>query len=106
MKWGIIEHESDKHDRPGGAYSKWKREKGQSFVQAELKLQRLQARFLKTVTSLEEANELYCIEKIIQELPSSAAAFLHEKAPTGAAEAATLADLYFSDRNSSPDDPF
>lgn len=105
VKWRIIGHWNSKHARPGGAYSNWTREKGQSFAQAELKLQRLQARFLKGVESLKEANELYRVERIIQELPGSAATFVRDKAPREAAGTARLADLYFFDRNSSPDDP-
>ena len=76
------------HVRPGEAYSNWRRKTGQSYCQALLTLQRLQARFLKGVESLKEANEHYCVERIIQDLTGPAARFVRDKQPKLAKEVA------------------
>ena len=68
-------------------------------------LQRFQARFLKGVESLKEANEHYCVERIIQDLTGPAARFVQDKQPKLAKEAAKLADQFFFHNRSSPDDP-
>ena len=68
-------------------------------------LQKFQARFLKGVESLKEANDHYCVERIIQDLTGPAARFVQDKQPKLAKEAAKLADQFFFDNRYSPDDP-
>ena len=105
VKETITDQWNTLHIRPGAAYSDWMRKTGQSYCQALVTLQRLQAGFLKGVESLKEANERYCVERIIQDLPRPAARFIRDKQPKLAKEAAKLADQFFFDNRSSPDDP-
>lgn len=62
-------------------------------------------RYTKDQKSREEALNAVAKEKLIQLLPSSAATYVRDKDPKTSSEAARIADLYFQDRRSSPDNP-
>ena len=54
---------------------------------------------------MKESLDQFVIEKLLQILPRPAATSVREKQPKTSREAARLAQLYFQDRNSDPDDP-
>ena len=92
-------------NRLGDAWWHHKRRKGETFVESVARAERMLDRYVGEEATGKEIKEAVCREQLLQELPYSAAVHLREKDTKSIRELATMADLFFADRRSSPDDP-
>ena len=104
MKEELISNSPNNARRAGETFWTLERKKGQTFPQTARILTRLSQRCAAKDT-VKETLDQFVIEKLLQMLPRQAATSIREKQPTTSREAARLAQLYFQDRNSDPDDP-
>ena len=101
----IIDQCGVRHTRLGDAFWCFQRAKGQTFAQSKRKLLRLLNRFVQDKQTRAEALDAILSEKLVQMLPSAAATHVRDKNPGSSNETARMADLFFQDRHSSPDNP-
>lgn len=104
MKEELIGNSPNSARRAGETFWMLERKKGQTFPQVARILTRLSQRFAARDT-VKESLDQFVIEKLLQMLPRQAATSIREKQPSTSKEAARLAQLYFQDRHSDPDDP-
>ena len=103
VKEELISNSPNSARRAGETFWTLERKKGQTFPQVARILTRLSHRFAAKET-VKESLDQFVIEKLLQMLPRQAATSIREKQPNTSREAARLAQLYFQDRNSDPDD--
>ena len=104
VKEELISNSPNNARRAGETFWSLERKKGQTFPQVARILTRLSQRFAVKDT-VKESLDQFVIEKLLQMLPRQAATSIREKQPSTSREAARLAQLYFQDRHSDPDDP-
>ena len=92
------------HIRVGDEFWNFERSPGVTFPQAVRKLTRLATRFAKR-DSVEDTINQFVIEKLLQMLPQAAAIQIRRENPKTPQEAAVMAQHFFQDRHSDPDDP-
>ena len=104
LKEELISTSLESARRLGEAFWMLERKKGQTFPQFARILLRLTNGFITGDTILEAVDKVV-LEKFLQTLPRQAATNIRDKDPKTSKEAARLAQYYFQDRNSDPNDP-
>ena len=94
-----------RQERLGDQFWNATRPKGDSYTRALTRWSRLLTRYIEGAETIAEVKDRILKEKLLQTLPSAAAAHVRDKDPDTAARAAILADRFFEDRHSYPDHP-
>lgn len=105
VKEHILNQCGTKQECLGSQYWSLRRKKGQMFGDYRQVIVRLLTRLTKDHTTKREVLDVFTREKLLQSLPPVVATQIRDRAPKTADDVIRLADTFFMNCNSSPDDP-